>query len=405
MIHLIHKKEGGLFMENNNPNNLPEVCPKELALKENIPKQIQVIYPARVVRPEIERRRIIEEVERGERKDFSFLKEGVQGLIENEEDAKALALSLAQIKYSKQHHLLSDFACGLHTAQTNKGYSFYHKKTLIDDLTKDIESTVVEISHEAFWKLLFGPLVRENGRAIPGAGNIVKEAKKQIMPILTGKQVEPSVIASVNAKDGSKFVIEGKPILVKQWTKNTATIQIEHCFFPINSKGKTVDYYINQVAGLSSFLAFGLSQCNKNNQKNLLIRTAPARRILLAVQAAYQFKNFSPVIATENSLGKINILFKRSSVKDLCPTAINRYTDKHGNKKESINFQYFSNYVASVGKIYYRALQGTGIIDQISENILIPATTKGAEFPERIPNGVLLKMIKGNKIGKDLEFI
>lgn len=372
--------------------------------KETIKNQKQVINHSRIVRPEVERNRIIEETMQGKRignlleigdgdREAFLLHGGIQTLIKNEADAETLALSLAQINYGVKLGLFRDLACGLTTAYTNKGYSFYHKKTLIDMETQRPDCTIFTLSHEALWKLIFGVLVDENGRAITGAGDIVKEGKKRIMPILTGQEVEPSAIATINFPDNSNnpnLVIEGKPILVRKWTKNAVQLQVEHCFFPISSKGLIKGSYINQVAGLSSFLAYGLSLRHKDNQKKLLTRTEGARRLILTIQAAYGFKWFSPAIAKDNGFGRVSIALQRKSIKDLCPTAANKYNDR-------INWKYFSNFVASVGRIYDKALEVTGIKSELTEDVLIPPTERGAEFPERYKDVVYVKMIKGGK--------
>jgi len=347
--------------------------------KENIKRQTSAITPVRVAYPEAQRHNLADQIAAGKRKVFE--QDGVTGLIESQEDAEYLARVMARLKYGTSNLLFNDLATGLYTAHT-RGEQFAEVRTLVDSETGKPEKTVFTLSHEAIYKLVMGPIVNAHGRAIAGAGPVVDEIKKQIMPILRGEMVEPTAAASINRKlaDGTTVsaLIFGKPIIIDKWSPYAARILLDHGFFPMLEDEMTAgDKYLNQVAGLSGFLNFGrylLRQRSKGHEhRESYPQTADAHRLILSLQGAFEMRSFAPGIVKENSLGRNNVSLRRTAVKELRPEAVN--------SQGRINFREFSDFVSQVGRMYRAALDETGIEDQLNEKTLIPATEKGAEFP------------------------
>ena len=145
--------------------------------------------------------------------------------------------------------------------------------------------------------------------------------------------------------------------------------------------------YIHQVAGLTSFLQLG-AKIQREGKKTGSIDVTTARKIILSAQAAYELRYFAPDIVRENQSGRINISLRRGAVKDLYPSAISR----HGR----IRFKEFSDAVSLAGQYYNKAIEATGIKDELIKRgkIIIPATERGAEFPKDHPQIVYIKADK-----------
>ena len=373
--------------------------------KENIPRQITAIVPTRNIHTETGRSRIAQEIEGGKRRPFSkrnaFELEGVQGLIEREEDALLVAASIARYKYSVNNAFISDIGAGLYTMITN-GKGLYDCKELVTrDLKTGEEEKVgarVIISLNTLYKAAFGALVNDNGRAIHGAGDIVDAAKDNIIPILDGKVPMPRAYASIQKVDKTtgeaiEAVIEGEPIRVYRkvsGARDALIVDLDYFFFPAIEKGdflKAGDLYIHQVAGLTSFLQLG-AKIQRGGKKSGSIDVTTARKIILAAQAAYELRYFAPDIVKENQSGRINISLRRGAVGDLYPSAV----DNQG----YIRYKQFSEAVGLAGQYYNHAIEATGIKDELIKKgiIIIPATNRGAEFPKEHPQIVYIKADK-----------
>ena len=373
--------------------------------KENIPRQITAIVPTRNIHTETGRSRIAQEIEDGKRRPFSkrnaFELEGVKGLIERKEDALLVAASIARYKYSANNAFISDIGAGLYTMITN-GKGLYDCKELVTrDLKTGKEDKVgarVIISLDTLYKAAFGALVNDNGRAIHGAGEIVEEAKEKIMPIIDGKVPMPRAYASVQKVDREtgetiEAVIEGEPIRVYRkvsGARDALIVDLDYFFFPAIEKGdilKAGDLYIHQVAGLTSFLQLG-AKIQRGGNKSGSIDVTTARKIILSAQAAYELRYFAPDIVKENQSGRINISLRRGAVGDLYPSAIS--------SQGRIRFKEFSDAVSLAGQYYNKAIEATGIKDELIKRgkIIIPATERGAEFPKEHPQLVYIKADK-----------
>jgi hypothetical protein len=365
------------------------------ASKENIPVQITSICPTRNIHPETRHHVITKEVQEGRRAAFEV--DGVRGLIEDNNGALEVATSLARFKFSAANAYISDIGSGLYTMLT-KGQGLFDYREIIDGKTGEAVSARIILSIETLYKALFGPLVNKNGYAIRGAGDIVKEAKKAVMPIINGEIAMPRAYASIQKKkkNGEKIeaVISGEPIHVYRkltGARDALVIDLDYFFFPAIEKkrGDTAnDLFIHQVAGMTTFMQYGRYLVNlKNKKPGNLIGALSARKILLAAQAAYELRYFAPEIVKKNSLGRTNIALRRDAIQDLYPSAVNKKTGW-------IRFSDFSNAVSEAGQYFRAAMNETGITDILlnsEEEILIPAEDRGAEFPREFPKIVYIK--------------
>lgn len=358
--------------------------------KEHIRKQISAITPMSVVYPEAQRQKIADDIESGRRKVFES--DGVMGLVSSKEDAAYLARVMARLKYGSNHILFNDLASGLYTAYTRKELFAEEPRRLIDQKTGKVVKTVFTLSHDAVFKLMMGPLVNEKGRAITGAGPVVGQIKDQILPILRGEEVEPIACCSIQRyKDGKliEAAVFGKPIIVDTWTTNAARIMLDNAFFPLlEYEAKAGDKYLNQVAGLGAFLSFGRYILKQQGEKGFP-QTPDAHKLILSIQAAFEMQGFAPGIVRENRLGRNNVIFRRAAVQSLRPDAMA--------STGRINFKAFSDFVATVGRMYRAALDETGIEDQLPDKVLVPATDRGAEFPAYNKRIVFVKVDSARK--------
>lgn len=362
--------------------------------KENIPRQITAICPTRNIHPETRREIIAKDVQDGRRTAFEV--DGVRGLIEDNNGAFEVAASLARYRFSAANAYIADIGAGLYTMLT-KGQGLYDYREQLDGNTGEPTCARIILSVETMYKALLGPLVNENGYALRGAGDIVKEAKKEVMPIINGQVTMPRAFASIQKiKDGRKIeaVISGEPIRVYRkmtGARDALVIDLDYFFFPAIEKkrGKTAnDLFIHQVAGMTAFLQYGRYLVNQSeNKPGNMINALAARKILLAAQAAYELRYFAPEIVKETAGGRTNIALRRDAIPELYPSAIDRKTGR-------IRFKDFSDAVAASGRYFRAAMDETGIADQLLNSegaILVPAENKGAEFPPETPKIVYIK--------------
>lgn len=354
--------------------------------KEKIPRQYSVVYPIRTVWPETRKNEIAEQVRNKERE---FLESGVTALVKSDKDTEDLALTVARMKYGVNNVLFHDLGVGLHTALTkpNNGVSFYnldHLKTNDGKIVK----TVVTVSLDGLFKLALGPLVDDNGRAITGAGPVVKDMKDRLKRILYTQEPEPVAAATLTNKQGKKVVIYGRPLIVDKFRADAFHIQIDHYFFPMiehNEGTKIKEIHLHHVAGLASVLSFGRYLLNTGSgKKEDYPKTPDAHKLLLYMQAAAEMTKFAPSVIKQQGDGRYNFVFRRgTAVKDLRPSAVN--------SEGRIRFGDFSSFVAKTGTMYRAALEELDIIKELHPKTLVPATARGAEFPKELPEIVYIK--------------
>ncbi len=394
--------------------------------KENIPRQITVAMSTRSLYPELRREYIAGKALNGEYNKIyqspigQFEVEGVTAYVESEQDALIVAGSLARYRYSVANGYMFDIGAGLHSMLTQNSEGLFQCYELY---SKDIkngkeEKTGARIicSIATLKKALFGPLVDNNGRAITGAGDIVEKAWNSVHPILDGKVPMPRAYASIHKnqyqkdskgrvmKDKSgnpialepiEALVEGEPVRIYRkvsGARDALIIDLDYMFFPIAiDKGsyKMSGQFLHQVGGLTSFLQLGARDANKTLAKAVDVTTA--RKIILCAQAAWELQNFAPGIIRETtaSNSRVNIILRRNAIADLYPAA----RDSSG----KIRYKSFSDAVSTAGIYYESAINATGIKEELikrannGNGVILLATTKGAEFPESLPNSVFIK--------------
>lgn len=372
--------------------------------QEKIGRQYSVVYPVRTVYPETQRYKLAEQVRRRERQ---FIESGVTGLVESPEDAEAVAMVVAKLKYGAHHALFHDLGVGIYTALTrpNSPVQFYDVRHLRDTKSGKIEKTVVTISGEGIVKLALGPLVNDNGRAITGAGPIVGEQKDRLREVLTGKRAEPIAAASITRKreDGSKIdaIVYGKPIVIDKFTTNDAfAIALDHSFFPVietDGSIKAKELHVHHVAGLFAVASFGAYILKKKawsaDERESLPTAPEVHKLLLYLQAAAEMTVFAPTVVQQSN-DRFNFRFRRkTTIRELRPGAIN--------SQGRIRWSEFSQFVANGGRIYGTAIDELGILDQLHPDTLVPATDKGAEFPDHVNKEIVY--IKADRVRKAIQ--
>lgn len=387
------------------------------ASKENIPRQITSIVSLRETWGTTQRKTLSQQIKNKERIPFKspeskFDINGITGVIERQEDALKVAAIIAGFKYTVKNHYLSDIGAGLYTMLTQKQGLYDVREIGTRDKTGKFEATGARIicSLSTLYKAAFGALVNHNGNAIDGAGEIIHEAKKHIMPIINGETPMPRAYASIykneQQKDGThkeiKAVIEGEPIRVYRkisGARDALIIDLDYYFFPCRVTNdlfavKKGEMFIHRVAGQTVFLQLGSILTNKGKKRSP-IDIDTAIKILTAAQAGFEMSFFAPGIVKENYSGRVNISLRRQIIPNLYPSAVEP-------KTQYINFKKFSEAVSLTGHYFNRAMEHTNIKDELLKIknkeghplILIPAEDKGAEFPKNLPGTVYIKADK-----------
>jgi hypothetical protein len=366
---------------------------------DTVKKQITAIIPYRNAWPETQKNRTAAEVRMRDRTAWEIFvdDDGLPEVRRDDRSPDIVAQAIAQYRYTVQHGHWADLGAGLYTMVTNDACLYDYFVNIKRDRhgNERITSFTIITSLQTLFKATFGPLLHDNGRAIHGAGDIVESGKRQIMGILTGQIPEPHAYTSINRRydDGSQIrsVIRGKPITLYQsisGERDAVALDLDCLFYPISERRggglKTDDLFLHTVAGLTSVLQFG-AKLHRLHTGERAINADIARRIILSAQAAYELGRHSTHIVKTTRSGRVNIAIKREAVRELYPAAV----DSTG----WIRFKQFSDAVAAAGQCYRHALEATGIMDTLAQrdDILIPATEKGAEFPEDRPGVVYIK--------------
>ena len=368
--------------------------------KEKIKSQLFAIQPMRTLYGETRLVTLADDIEA--RKRDAFEQQGFKGVVEEYEDALLYASTMAKLNYSITHGYMNDLCIGIYTMLT-QGQGLYDFHEIFDDEGNAIAARVI-LSKQTLFKALFGLLVDDNGRALAGCGDIVHDGKKYIMPIITGKKPSPEAYGSIHkinsVGDPVKAVIHGKPLDVNKRITGTIAsdaimLDLDYFFFPVKIENKKFianEKYIHQVAGLTSFIKLGSKITRQKQQKNKFINATTARKIIMSAQAGYELRYFVPGIVKEQRGNRVNIVFKRESVRDLYPMAYDA-------KTEWIRYNEFINAVNMAGEYFHAAMIETGLKERIlksddaarrrgkkedelvSRKLLCPARNKGAEFP------------------------
>jgi hypothetical protein len=198
-----------------------------------------------------------------------------------------------------------------------------------------------------------------------------------------------ATLKKVPQSDGSEADawISGEPLHIHRATKGLSdlvAIDLDAEIAPIKIEGGKVladDQFIHNVAGLTAMLQLGKRYTDDEGKG---IKAKTAKTIILTMQAALELSRITGMGVHKNSTGRINITIRRAAVPGLVPGAMRDM----GKPTQRINYKEVSNAIAKAGQYFYKAIELTGIIDELEDSsspIYIPALDRGAEFPEGIP--------------------
>ena len=346
------------------------------ARRERIGRQTSVVYPVRNVYGETRRHELADDIRSGASR---YADVGVRDVIHRSPaEAAAIAMIVAKLKYGARHAQYHDLGTGLYSALTrpSSGIQFHDVQHLRND-SGQIKKTAVTISREGLEKIVFGPLVNDQARAVTGAGPVVKELRKSFHSVLYGAEPEPFAAASVMTERG-QIVIHGRPITVNKFHGDVFLIELDNAFFPLiqNADGELRarnEPYIHSVAGLYGVWAFG-AWLQKQRGDTGIPQAPDAHKTLLYLQAASEVRTFAPSVVQKQGNGRYNFTFRRMpTVRELRPSCVS--------SEGYVRYAEFSRFISGVGRAYLAAIQKLGILNDLHPHVLIPATDKGAQFP------------------------
>jgi hypothetical protein len=290
--------------------------------------------------------------------------------------------------------VIADMYTGLYTMLT-RGEKFVEKRPIYsinESGEKNLTAYRIITTIPTLYKAALGPLLESNARSLNGAYDIVHEAKKAIDPIIYGKAPMPRATATLKnvlQPDGSTMDawISGEPLHIHRATKGFSefiAVDLDVDFAPvkIDADGKVTadDQFIHNLAGLTAMIQLGKRYTDDAPGKG--IKSQTAKTIILTIQAGIELSRITGMGVKKNSLGRLDITVRRASVPGLVPQAIQ---DK-GKPTQRINFKEVSNAVAKAGQYMLKAIEITGIKQELenmnpSSAIYVPAWEHGAEFP------------------------
>jgi len=357
--------------------------------QENTKKLTTVITPLQNAYPQFQKETLIAHA--NENKNIEFLRDGVVSVLDTTEKIVDVINKLALFEFRRKNALISDLHTGIYTMLT-RGEKFLDIKPIYSD--NKLTAIRIYTTLETIYKATYGVLVNDEGRAIFGAGDIIHNARKVLHPILDGNIAMPRATASLDIKqnDGShkKAFISGEPLHIYRATRNLNNIivlDLDAEFTPLKISGDKITadaQYIHSIAGLTVFLQLGRNLIHKEfEEKGQIekgIEVMTARRIINAIQTGVEIGQITGFGVQKIKGGKkLNVTLRRKGIHNIIPEAVT----SPGQPTERINWKETSRAVALAGKYYRKAIETTGIIDDIQDkNIYIPATDKGAEFPE-----------------------
>jgi hypothetical protein len=233
--------------------------------KENTPRLITTITPARYVFPMVQGKKILHEtieVSKERSRELAFLHNGIKSILRTDTEILEVSKAMALFNYNREQHYIADMFTGLYTMLT-RGEKFID---IIKVCARDPCSNSERISHvrivttlQTLYKAALGPLVNSSGRSLNGAYEIVHDAKKIIEPILYGKTAMPR--ATVTLKDmkiqsgevGDVW-ISGEPLHIHRMTNHLsdlAAVDLDMDFAPVKFDGGKIlagDQFISNVA-------------------------------------------------------------------------------------------------------------------------------------------------------------
>jgi len=366
--------------------------------KENTPRLITTITPARDVYPLVQGKKILNDAiedarERG--RELEFLHNGIKAVLRTDKEILEASKALALFNYNKEQHYIADMFTGLYTMLT-RGEKFLDIKEVY---AKDPAGNTEYISHvrivttlQTLYKAALGPLVNGKGRSLNGTYEIVHDAKKIIEPILYGKAAMPR--ATVSLKDIKKqngelcnAWISGEPLHIHRMTNNLSdlvAIDLDTDFAPVKFEGNKIlagDQFINNIAGLTAMLQLGKRYTDDKAGRGITAMTA--KQIILTFQTGMELQRITGFGIKKNNADRLNVTVRRAALPGIFPNAIRDI----GKPTERPNYKEISNIVAKAGQYFYEAILRTDILEELKGSntpIYVPALECGAEFPEGI---------------------
>lgn len=385
------------------------------------------VCPYNVVEPLIRRKAISERIRTGKDKAVCTLSGGdrriqmlnelgAASLVTDENDRITFALAVAQHKFFREASYVSDMAAGLFTLITRE----YQKKNVEWIITQEF-STIILIDYRGLLKAVFGYAVNDNGHALHGFGDVVKEGKKIIDEMLRLRVMPPAVFSRIPCFDEYQNltdfkVIAGHPVIIREVLYNRdgsidkVAVELSHDFFPIACYGdrnrfvRKIDRqrYIHSVSALQTVLTIGRKIIAQKHEDSFPIGKIPsvttAKKLILAEQAAYNLKNIVPELVSINSRGRTSIALQAGFIRENLTGCIRG--------DGSVSWKNVSETVAVIGQMYRAGLNALEIFNEIQydENIIIPAMEKACEFRRETPKLMYVKLDKPNKVDRKNEF-
>jgi hypothetical protein len=386
----------------------------ETEATEKTRRLITNIIPVRNAMPELQKNKLVDDALSNRTKDLVFLQDGIRSVVDTPEKLIETTNILAMYKYNLQNALAADLHRGLYTMITRpQEHKLLDVKPIFSegiDGKREMKSIFIYTKIDTLKKAAYGPLVDDRGRALFGSTDIIQDANKRLLPLIYDDKVPmPRAFATFSAKqkDGTfkQAWISGYPLHIRKATRNlsdTIVIEMDTSYTPIkliSGDHLVADgQYIHEIAGLTAMLQFGKRLIGGGTKGYITPHTA--KQIIMTIQSACELNNILGVGVSKNKAGRLNVIVRRTSIKDMIPDALDI---RPGNPYERINFKRVSEAIAQAGLYYFKAIETTGIIDEIArQNIYIPATNKAAEFPngEKYKNVVFLKAekVRGNDI-------
>lgn len=367
--------------------------------KERIGRQINVANPIRAVWPLTRLNDCEGKIRSGDM--TPVIKRGsVLDEVRNDYERAEVLNVVGKLRYGADNMLMSDLGAAINSNLTNpkSRAEFYNVTNWTDD--GKIVKTSVTMSREGAVKMALGPLVDGNGRALSGAGPVVKECRKRLIDLLTEKRPPPRAMTTMSL-GGELMCAMAAPVRMADvgLSDKRAMYQIEldRRFFPVQEREeggyKTKGLYVHQVAGLYTVLSFGR---HLMRQRKLLDGTngpdSPgAHKTVLYIQAAMEMATFAPGLIRKRSNGRYDLRFRqRSTVEALRPSAVEKDRPYWRCRWGEV-----SKYIASVGRMYKTAIDELGILEKLDDRVLIPAIERGAEF---IPENDEIFYIKAQNV-------
>jgi hypothetical protein len=390
----------------------------ETGTTENTRRLITNIIPVRDAMPELQKNKLIEDALSKRTKELVFLQDGIRSVIDTPEKLIDTTNILAMYKYNLQNDFVADLHRGLYTMLTRPGeHKFLDVKPVFEENTKtgerELKSIYIYTKIDTIKKAAYGPLVDDKGRALFGSTDIIQDANKKLLPLIYDDKVAmPRAFATFSAKqkDGTfkQAWISGYPLHIRKATRNLSdviVVELDTSYAPLKleSGNRFVanEQYIHEVAGFTAMLQFGKRLVSRETKGFISPQTA--KKIIMTIQSACELNNILGIGIAANKTGRLNVTIRRNSIKDMIPDAVDTSVDAQKREYTRINYKRVSDAIAQAGLYYYKAIETTGIIDEIAkQKIFIPATSKAAEFPQgdNYKNVVYLKAerARGNAV-------